>query len=188
MKETDIAGILTSTHTIALVGASDKPDRPSYRVMKYLLDPGVSRHSGFAKSCRQNAAGPEGGMARWQTFRKKSIWSMFSVIQKRRGAWHRKLLPLARKPSGCNWGVINEQAAVLARDAGLNVVMDRCPAIEIPSHWARPNKKSPEGKNLPGICSGISYADAGALELFADGLRQLIHGWLFRMFILQFAT
>lgn len=29
-------------------------------------------------------------------------------------------------------GVINEQAAVLAQDAGLNVVMDRCPAIEIP--------------------------------------------------------
>ena len=29
-------------------------------------------------------------------------------------------------------GVINEQAAVLARDAGLKVVMDRCPAIDIP--------------------------------------------------------
>ncbi|MCL0274430.1 CoA-binding protein, partial [Escherichia coli] len=40
MKENDIAGILTSTRTIALVGASDKPDRPSYRVMKYLLDQG----------------------------------------------------------------------------------------------------------------------------------------------------
>ena len=34
MKENDIAEILTSTRTIALVGASDKPDRPSYRVMK----------------------------------------------------------------------------------------------------------------------------------------------------------
>jgi len=29
-------------------------------------------------------------------------------------------------------GVINEQAAELAREAGMNVVMDRCPAIEIP--------------------------------------------------------
>ena len=38
MKENDIAEILTSTRTIALVGASDKPDRPSYRVMKYLLE------------------------------------------------------------------------------------------------------------------------------------------------------
>ena len=37
MKENDIAGILTSTRTIALVGASDKPDRPSYRVMKYQI-------------------------------------------------------------------------------------------------------------------------------------------------------
>ena len=41
MKENDIVEILTSTRTIALVGASDKPDRPSYRVMKYLLGRGA---------------------------------------------------------------------------------------------------------------------------------------------------
>ncbi|CAK8736807.1 putative protein YccU [Sodalis praecaptivus] len=29
-------------------------------------------------------------------------------------------------------GIINEQAAVLAKNVGLKVVMDRCPKIEIP--------------------------------------------------------
>ncbi len=51
-------------------------------------------------------------------------------------------------------GVINEQAAVLARDAGLNVVMDRCPAIEILAR-ARPNKKIPEGKTFRGFVQGL---------------------------------
>ncbi len=132
MKETDIAGILTSTHTIALVGGKRQTRSSQLSRDEISTRPGVSRHSGFAKSCRQNAAGPAGVWHAGRRSGKKSIWSMFSVIQKLRGAWRRKLSPLARKPSGCNWGVINEQAAVLARDAGLNVVMDRCPAIEIP--------------------------------------------------------
>lgn len=40
MKEIDIVGILTFIYIIALVGVSDKFDRFSYRVMKYLFDQG----------------------------------------------------------------------------------------------------------------------------------------------------
>ncbi len=85
MKENDIAGILTSTRTIALVGASDKPDRPSYRVTKYLLDQGITL-SRFRRRWRARRCWDNRGMRRSPTFRKRSTWLMSSVIQKRRGA------------------------------------------------------------------------------------------------------
>ncbi len=151
--------------------------------MKYLLDRGYHVIPVSPKVAGKTLLGQQ-GMARWQKFLKSRYGRCFpefrsSVGRSAGSDRHRRENPLDAT------GVINEQAAVLARDAGLNVVMDRCPAIEIPRP-ARPNK-IPGRQNLPGICSGISYADAGP-ELFADGLRQLIHGWLFRMFILQFAT
>lgn len=85
MKENDIAGILTSTRTIALVGASDKPDRPSYRVMKYLLDQGYHVIPVSPKVAGKTLLDNR-GMRRSPTFRKRSTWLMSSVIQKRRGA------------------------------------------------------------------------------------------------------
>ena len=111
MKETDIAGILTSTHTIALVGASDKPDRPSYRVMKYLLDQGYHTLADVPEKV-----------------------DMVDVFRNSESAWGvaQEAIAIGAKTLWMQLGVINEQAAVLARDAGLNVVMDRCPAIEIP--------------------------------------------------------
>lgn len=59
MKENDIVEILTTTRTIALVGASDKPDRPSYRVMKYLLDQGYHVIP-VSPKVAENAAGSAG--------------------------------------------------------------------------------------------------------------------------------
>ena len=35
-RDEDIAELLTSARTIAMVGASDRPDRPSYGVMRFL--------------------------------------------------------------------------------------------------------------------------------------------------------
>ena len=89
MKENDIAGILTSTRTIALVGASDKPDRPSYRVMKYLLDQGYHVIPVSPKVAGKTLLDSK-GMRRSPTFRKRSTWLMSSVIQKRRGAWRKR--------------------------------------------------------------------------------------------------
>ena len=39
-RDEDIAELLASTRTIAMIGASDRPDRPSYGVMRYLQERG----------------------------------------------------------------------------------------------------------------------------------------------------
>ena len=100
MKENDIAGILTSTRTIALVGASDKPDRPSYRVMKYLLEQGYHVIPVSPKVAGTTLLGQKG----YATRRKKWIWSMFSVTQKRPGASPRRQWLSVRKRYGYSWG------------------------------------------------------------------------------------
>lgn len=103
MKENDIASILTSTRTIALVGASDKPDRPSYRVMKYLLEQGYHVIPVSPKVAGTTLLGQK-GMPRLLRCRKKWIWSMFSVTQKRPGASPRRQWLSVRKRYGYSWG------------------------------------------------------------------------------------
>lgn len=68
---------------------------------------------------------------------------MVDVFRNSEAAWEvaQDAIAVGAKTLWMQLGVINEQAAVLARDAGLNVVMDRCPAIDIPVWGWRSNKK-----------------------------------------------
>jgi len=138
--KTYISDILRSVKTIAVVGASAKDVRPSFFVMKYLLDKGyqiIPINPGIAGSeilgqtvyaslsdvpvaidmvdifRNSSAAGPIVDEALTLTPLPKVIWMQLSVR--------------------------NEEAAKRAEAAGLKVVMDRCPKIEygkLSGEWA----------------------------------------------------
>jgi predicted CoA-binding protein len=109
--------------------------------MKYLLEQGYHVIPVSPKVAGTTLLGQK-GYATLAMCRKKWIWSMSSVIQKRRWGVAQEAIAIGAKTLWLQLGVINEQAAVLAREAGLNVVMDRCPAIEIP-RWAGEVNKNP---------------------------------------------
>lgn len=122
--------ILARTRRIALVGASANPARPSNEVMAFLLahgfdvtpvNPGLAGQSlhGRTVVARLDEAGP---LDLVDLFRAADL-VMEPVEQ---------AISLGARTIWMQLGVINEAAAARARAAGLAVVMDRCPAIEIP--------------------------------------------------------
>ncbi|MDZ7278841.1 CoA-binding protein [Pantoea eucrina] len=131
MNDDTLRDVLTNTKRIALVGASDRPQRPSYGVMKFLLEQGYEVIPVSPKLAGQQLLG-QTVYASLQSIPGKI--DMVDVFRNPEAAWDvaQEAIAVGAKVLWLQIGVINEQAAVLAGDAGLTVVMDRCPKIEIP--------------------------------------------------------
>ena len=129
-RDEDIAQLLTTARTIALVGASDRPDRPAYGVMKSLQDHGYRVFPVNPQITGEHVHG-------------EFVWRELSQIGE-----PIDIVDIFRRPAAAGeavdqaifvgakavWlqiGVINEEAAARAEAAGLKVVMDRCPKIEL---------------------------------------------------------
>jgi predicted CoA-binding protein len=129
-EDAEIAEILRSTRRIALVGASAKAERPSNHVMKFLLDQGFE-----VVPVNPGLAGQQiHGQTVVGTLQDAAPLDMVDLF--RNGAEVmapvEEAIRLGAKTIWMQLGVVNEEAAAKARKAGLRVVMDRCPAIEMP--------------------------------------------------------
>lgn len=131
MHDQTIADVLSTTQHIALVGASEKPGRASHGVMAYLLAQGYKVTPVSPKLAGQTLLGQQ-VYAKLEDIPEPV--DMVDVFRKPEAAWEvaQEAIAVGAKTLWLQLGVINEQAAVLAREAGLQVVMDRCPKIEIP--------------------------------------------------------
>ena len=127
----DIADLLKGTRTIALVGISDRPNRPSYGVMKALQD-----HGYRVLPVNPQIAGEHvHGEFVWARLADIGVpIDMVDIFRRSEAAADAvdDAIAAGAKSVWMQLGVINEDAAARAEAAGLKVVMDRCPAIDIP--------------------------------------------------------
>ena len=130
-RDEDIAELLRNARTIAVVGASDRPDRPSYGVMRFLQEQGYRVLPVNPQISETHVLG-------------EFVWRELSEIgipidivdifrrSEMAGEAVDQAIFAGAKAVWMQLGVIDEEAAARAEAAGLKVVMDRCPAIEIP--------------------------------------------------------
>jgi uncharacterized protein len=131
MDDAAIRALLLSTRRIAVVGASDRPDRPSHGVFRFLLDRGYA-----AVPVNPALAGrPVHGVAPVATLADATPLDMVDIFRRsvEAGAVVDEAIRLGARSVWMQLGVVDEAAAARARAAGIAVVMDRCPAIE----WRR---------------------------------------------------
>jgi len=130
-SDQDIAALLTSTRRIALVGASARPERASNRIFLFLqqqgydvtpVNPVIAGQSIHDVPVASSLDNIDGRIDMVDIFRNSAAAG--DVVD--------EAIAVGARSVWMQLGVINEAAARRATDAGLKVVMDRCPKIEIP--------------------------------------------------------
>ena len=130
-RDEDIAELLTNARTIAVIGASDRPERPSYGVMKALQDHGYRVLPVYPQITGEHVLGE----FVWRELAQIGVPIDIVDIFRRPDAADEAVEQAIFVGAKAVWmqiGVINQEAAARAEEAGLKVVMDRCPKIEIP--------------------------------------------------------
>lgn len=126
----ELRTLLTDARTMAMVGASERPDRPSYEVMETL-----QRHGYRVIPVNPQIAG-EHIHGEYVFHDLGEIGVPIDIVDIFRnsaaaGEAVDAAIATGAKAVWMQLGVVNEDAAARAEAAGLRVVMDRCPAIEL---------------------------------------------------------
>jgi uncharacterized protein len=125
-----IEALLRTSRRIAVIGASSKPSRPSFGVFRYLV------HNGFDCVPVNPLERDVLGIPAFRTLAEAVAGTgPFDIVDVFRRS--ELCVPHAHEAvaagARCLWlqlGVVNWEAARIAHDGGLSVVMDRCTAIE----------------------------------------------------------
>jgi predicted CoA-binding protein len=136
-SDPQVLDILQQVRTIALVGASEKTNRPSHEVMHYLQQQGYRVIPVNPRLAGQQLLG-ETVYADLESLPVAVDMADFFLAPQRTDAVIDQAIAMNIPVLWLQIGVINHSGAERARQAGLKVVMDRCPKMEIPRLMPRP--------------------------------------------------
>ena len=133
-SETCIKKILKEVNTIAVVGASGDHDRDSYKVMEALIqhgyqifpiNPNEEGNLILGQLCYADLSSVTGKIDMVDVFRAED--AVIGVTK--------EAIKIGAKVLWTQLDIINEEAAELAKKAGLKVIMNRCPKIELAKQY-----------------------------------------------------
>ena len=122
--------ILKNVNSIAIVGISSKEERDSYKVMKFLIERGYKvfpvnpNEEGkyiLGRKCYKNLTDIDDEVDMVDVFRKKEF--VYDVAK--------EAIEINAKVLWTQLDIFCEDSGNLAEDAGLTVVMNKCPKIEL---------------------------------------------------------
>lgn len=130
----NLSRILTDARIIAIVGLSDKPERASHQVAEYLIEHGYQVVPVNPALAGQDVLGQR-AFATLTEAASAVAPARINIVDVFRKA--EDVVPIAEEAvaikAGSLWlqlDIVNQQAAQIARAAGLEVVMDHCTKIE----------------------------------------------------------
>ena len=126
----NIKEILKNIHTIAIVGASDKPERDSFKVMQFLIErgykvfpinPNLQNKIILNQKCLSSLNMVDKKIDMVDIFRQKN--AVMEITK--------KAIDIGAKVLWTQLNIVDYEAAEIAEKAGLKVIMNRCPKIEL---------------------------------------------------------
>jgi predicted CoA-binding protein len=138
--------ILTENRTIAMVGLSADPMRPSHFAAIYMQSEGYDIIPVNPRYVGETILGQTVYGSLEEIPRRVDIVDVFRRPSEA-PAIARSAVDIGAKVLWMQLGVVNDEAAAMAREAGLEVVMDRCVKIEHARFFG--------GLNLVGMNTGV---------------------------------
>jgi len=122
-----IRKVLRNSKTIAVVGLSPKPHRPSHQVASYLMEVGYTiipvnpgQNTILGRTCYPNLRAIPTPVDMVDIFRRQE--AVLPIVE--------DAISIGAQFIWMQEGIVNKEAAAKAESAGLTVIMDRCTKID----------------------------------------------------------